>query len=136
MAYVLGMSTFPDDLRYTETHQWVRDGQPLATLGITQTEADRLGPITFVELPYPGELLQAGKVLCRISGEANSAVLKMAFTAKVMTTNPILADQPGLVSSDPYGAGWIVKLEPGAREDIEGLMDAAAYEASLSGDDA
>jgi len=136
MAYVLGMSTFPDDLRYTETHQWVRDGQPLATLGITQTEADRLGTITFVELPYPGELLQAGKVLCRVSGEANSVVLKMAFTAKVMTTNPILADQPGLVSSDPYGAGWIVKLEPGAREDIEGLMDAAAYEASLSGDDA
>ena len=136
MAYVLGMSTFPDDLRYTETHQWVRDGQPLATLGITQTEADRLGSITFVELPYPGELLQAGKVLCRISGEANSAVLKMAFTAKVMTTNPILVDQPGLVSSDPYGAGWIVKLEPGAREDIEGLMDAAAYEALFAGDDA
>jgi glycine cleavage system H protein len=132
MAYVLRMSTFPDDLRYTETHHWVRDGQPLVTLGITQAEADRLGPISFVELPYPGELLQTGKVLCRVSGGENSAVLKMAFTAKVMTINPILADQPGLINSDPYGAGWIVKLEPGARSDIEALMDADAYEASVS----
>lgn len=136
MAYVLGMSTFPDDLRYTETHQWVREGKPLLTLGITQTEADRLGTVSFVELPYPGELLQAGKVLCRVSGEANSTVLKMAFTAKVMTVNPILADQPSLVSSDPYGAGWIVKLEPGAASDVEALMDAPAYEASLSSADA
>ena len=55
----------------------------------------------------------------------------MAFTAKVMTINPILAEQPGLISSDPYGAGWIVKMEPGARSDIDALMDAEAYEASL-----
>ena len=135
MAYVLRMSTNPTDLRYTETHQWVREGQPLVTLGITQSEADRLGPIGFVELPYPGELLQAGKVLCRISGGEGTTVLKMAFTAKVMTINAVLADQPGLINSDPYGAGWIVKMEPGAASDVEALMDAEAYEASLLSDD-
>ncbi len=132
MAYVLRMATFPEDLRYTETHEWVRDREKLVTVGITQSGADQLGPIGFVELPYPGELLKEGVVLCTIRGEAGSAVLHMPFTAKIMTINPILGDQPGLIGSDPYGGGWIAKMEPGDPAHVDALMDAAAYEASLS----
>lgn len=132
MAYVLRMATVPEDLRYTETHEWVRDREKLVTLGITQAGADALGPISFVELPYPGELLEVGDVMCRISGETKSMAIKMPFTAKLMTTNQLLASQPGAINSDPFGAGWIVKMEPGRPEHIDALLDAAAYEASLS----
>lgn len=132
MAYVLGMATVPEDLRYTETHEWVRDREKLVTLGITQSGADGLGPIGFVELPYPGELLEHGAVLCRIRGDQSSMAVKMPFTAKIMTINPALAEQPGLINSDPYGAGWIVKMEPGAAEHVDALLNAARYEASLS----
>ncbi len=132
MAYVLGMATFPEDLRYTESHEWVRGREKLVTVGITQTAADRLGPIGFVELPYPGDILKTGAVLCRVGGESESMVLHMPFTGKMMTINQILADQPELMNSDPYGAGWIVKMEPGSPEDVDALLDAAAYEAAQS----
>ena len=132
MAYVLRMATFPENLRYTATHEWVRDREKLVTIGITQTAADQLGPIGFVELPYPGDILKAGDVLCRIGGEAESMALHMPFTGKLMTINQILADQPGLINGDPYGAGWIVKMEPGRSDDVDALLDAAAYEASVS----
>ena len=136
MAYVLGMANVPEDLRYTETHEWVRDREKLVTLGITQAGADALGPIGFVELPYPGELLEIGAVLCRIRGDESSMVVKMPFTAKIMTINQVIPDQPGLINSDPFGAGWIVKMEPGRPEHVDALLDAAAYEASLTADEA
>ncbi|MEA2195107.1 MAG: glycine cleavage system protein [Solirubrobacteraceae bacterium] len=136
MAYVLRMATFPEDLRYTETHEWVRDREKLVTVGITQTAADELGPIGFVELPYPGDILKAGLVLCRIQGETNTKVFRMPFTGKMMTVNQLLADQPGLINSDPHGAGWIAKMEPGDPADVDALMDAAAYEASVASHDA
>jgi len=132
MAYVLGMATFPEDLRYTETHEWVRDREKLVTIGITQTAADQLGPVRFVELPYPGDILKADLVLCRIRGDEGSKVLKLPFVVKVMTINPLLEAQPDLLNSDPYGGGWIAKVEPGDPADIDALLDAAAYEASLS----
>lgn len=132
MAYVLSMATVPPDLRYTETHEWVRDREKLVTVGITEAGAQQLGTATFVEMPYPGELLQKGALLCRIQAESGAKALHMPFTAKIMTINPILADQPGLITSDPYGAGWIVKMEPGDPAHVDELMDATAYEASLS----
>jgi len=132
MAYVLPMATFPEDLRYTETHAWVRDREKLVTVGITHVAAERLGPIGFVEMPYPGDILKEGLILCQVRGDGDPMVLRMPFTAKMMTINPLLNDQPGLINSDPYGAGWIVKMEPGSSDDIDALMDAAAYEASVT----
>jgi len=132
MAYVLRMATFPEDLRYTDTDAWVRDREKLVTVGITQIAADRLGPIGFVELPYPGDILKEGQVLCQVRGDGSPMVLRMPFTGKMMHVNPLLVDQPGLINSDPYGKGWIVKMEPGDPALIDALMDAAAYEASAS----
>ncbi len=132
MAYVLGMATFPEDLRYTETHEWVRDREKLVTIGITQTAADQLGPVRFVELPYPGDILKADLVLCRIRSDEGSKVIKLPFVVKVMTINPLLEAQPDLLNSDPYGGGWIAKVEPGDPADIDALLDATAYAASLS----
>lgn len=136
MAYVLGMATFPEDLRYTETDLWLRAREQLVTVGITQIAADRLGPIGFVELPYPGDILKEGQILCQVRGEGDPMILRMPFTGKMMTINPLLVDQPSLINDDPYGSGWIVRMEPGDHAAVDALMDAAAYEASVSAPDA
>jgi len=105
----------------------VRDREKLVTVGITQIAADRLGPIGFVELPYPGDILKEGQILCQVRGDGSPMVLRMPFTGKMMNVNPLLVDQPGLINSDPYGKGWIVKMEPGdpalIDAKVEGVMD-------------
>ena len=127
------MASYPDDLRYTKTHVWVRPREKLVTVGITQFAADALGRAGFLELPYPGELFKAGDVLLRISGESASSPIHMPLVGQVNAVNQALGDSPGLVNGDPYGAGWLVRIEPNDVADAEHLMDAAAYEAFVSG---
>jgi glycine cleavage system H protein len=127
------MADYPDDLRYTKTHVWVRPREKLATVGITEFAVGGLGAVGYLELPYPGELFKAGDLLLRISGENASSAVYMPLIGQINAVNQTLGDSPGLVSSDPYGAGWLVRLEPNDVADAENLMDAAAYEAYLSG---
>ena len=127
------MASYPDDLRYTKTHVWVRPREKLVTVGITEFAAAGLGAVGFLELPYPGELFKAGDVLLRISGEHASSTVHMPLVGQINAVNQALGDAPGLVGSDPYGAGWLVRVEPNDVADAENLMDAAAYEAYISG---
>ena len=127
------MASYPDDLRYTKTHVWVRSREKLVTVGITEFAADGLGAVGYLELPYPGELFRAGDMLLRISAENGSSTVYMPLVGQVNAANQTLGDSPGLVNSDPYGAGWLVRLEPNDVADAENLMDAAAYEAYVSG---
>ena len=122
------MAGYPSELRYTEKHEWVRPDGELVILGITQAAVDRLGAIGFVDLPYPGELFKAGKVACRVSGETASAPILMPFTAKVMDVNKALDGGAARINDDPYGEGWIMRVEPGDAAAVEELMDAAQYE--------
>jgi glycine cleavage system H protein len=126
------MAGYPTDLRYTEQHEWVRAGEKLVTFGITEFAADRLGAIGFVELPYAGELFRPGEQLARMTSDTASATIRMPFLGQINAVNQALADAPGLVSSDPYGAGWIVRIEPGDPAVVDGLMDADGYEAFVS----
>ena len=128
------MASYPDDLRYTTSHVWVRPREKLVTVGITQLAADRLGAIGFLELPYPGELFKVADMLLRISGEHGSAAIDMPLVGQVNAVNQTLADAPAAVNSDPYGAGWLVRIEPNDVADVESLMDAAQYEAFVGGD--
>jgi glycine cleavage system H protein len=127
------MASYPDDLRYTKTHVWVRPREKLVTLGITEFAADGLGAVGYLELPYPGELFKAGDMLLRVSGENASSAVYMPLIGQINAVNQALGDSPGLVSSDPYEAGWLVRIEPQDVADAENLMDAAAYEAYVSG---
>lgn len=127
------MASYPDDLRYTKTHVWVRPREKLVTVGITEFAAAGLGAVGFLELPYPGELFKAGDVLLRISGEHAATAVHMPLVGQINAVNQTLGDAPGLVGSDPYGAGWLVRVEPNDVADAENLMDAAAYEAYISG---
>ncbi len=128
------MASYPTDLRYTDKHQWVRARDKLVTTGITAFAADGLGAIGFVELPYPGELFKTGAVFGRVSGETSSAPMYMPFTGQINSVNQALSELPGVINSDPYGEGWIVRIEPADPAAVEGLMDAADYEASLPAD--
>lgn len=129
------MARHPDDLRYTEKHHWVRPGEKLVEIGITQSAADELGTVSFVEMPYPGELFKSGALLGRISGASSSKALFMPFVGQVNAVNKALSDAPDLINQDPYGTGWIVRLEPADLADVEALPDAAGYEATLTAKD-
>lgn len=126
------MASYPNDLRYSEKHVWVRPDGKLVTLGITQTAVDDLGAVGFVELPYAGELYKTGEVIGRVSGETKSAPLYMPFTGQINAINQALDGGAGRVSDDPYGEGWILRIEPGDPAAVEELMDAAGYEAFVS----
>ena len=129
------MAGDPTDLRYTEQHLWVRPDGKFVTLGITQHGADRLGEIRFAELPYPGELFKTGALFGRLSGETTSAAMHMPFVGHINAVNTKLSDSPNVINSDPYGTGWIVRIEFGDIAEVERLMDAEAYEAFVAAQD-
>lgn len=129
------MASYPTDLRYTDKHVWVRARETLVTVGVTQLAADQLGAIGFVELPYPGELFKAGDLVGRVRSDTGSAAIYMPFIGKINAVNQALGESPGLVNSDPYGEGWIARIEPGDPAHVESLMDAADYEAFASASD-
>lgn len=123
------MASYPTDLRYTEKHTWVRPDGKLVTLGITQAAVDDLGTVGFVEVPYAGELYKTGEVIGRVSGETKTAPIYMPFTGQISSVNQALDGGAGRVSNDPFGEGWILRIEPGDPAAVESLMDAADYEA-------
>ena len=126
------MADPPTDLRYTDRHLWVRSDEKFVTVGITQFAADRLGAIGFVELPYPGELFKAGERVGSLSGDNASSTLLMPFLGQVNAVNQKLSDGPGVINDDPYGDGWIVRIEPGDPAEVDALMDAGAYTAFVA----
>lgn len=124
------MASYPNDLRYTERDEWVRPGDKLVVLGITQRAAERLGDTTFVELPYPGELFKAGEVIARVSSASASMAIRMPFVGQINSVNQALSEAPGMIGSDPYDKGWLLRIEPGDLAEVEALMDADAYAAA------
>jgi glycine cleavage system H protein len=126
------MASYPTDLRYTDKHVWARARETLVTVGVTEFAADQLGAIGFVELPYPGEIFKTGDPVGRMRSDTGSAAIHMPFIGKINAVNQALGDSPGLINNDPYGEGWIVRIEPGDPAHVENLMDAAEYEALVS----
>ncbi len=123
----------PEDLRYAETHEWVRLESDKVRIGITDYAQDHLGDLTFVEFPQVGDAFQKG-VQCG-SLESTKAVSEifMPVSGEILAVNDALAESPGLINSDPYGDGWIVEIKPERPEDAQSLMSAAAYREMLGG---
>jgi len=123
---------YPDDLRYSKEHEWVRADDGNATIGITSFAADELGDIVFVELPeVGGQLTQFGTFGVVESVKAVSD-LYAPVSGTVVEVNQALRDAPELLNSDPFGDGWIARLELGDASELDGLMDAAAYAAETA----
>ena len=118
----------PADLRYTKEHEWVRVEGDEAVVGITQYAADQLGDIVFVELPDTGRDLEVAKPFGVVESVKAVSDLFAPVTGNVTSTNDALAAQPELVNSDPYGAGWMIKVNVADQTQLDDLLDGAAYD--------
>lgn len=126
------MSDIPSDLRYRESHEWVRvedDGS--VVIGITDHAQAALGDIVFVELPEPGMSYAQGDACAVIESVKAASDIYAPIAGEVIEFNSALEDDPALVNSDPYGDGWLFSLVPAEPPQIDGLLGAEAYAESL-----
>ena len=120
--------TFPENLRYTKDHEWIKLEGNLATIGITDFAQSELGDIVYVEIETKGKSLAAETVFGTVEAVKTVSDLFLPVSGTITEINPALEAQPELVNTDPYGEGWMVKMTVDNPDDVEKLMDAAAYE--------
>ena len=118
---------FPDDLRYTKEHEWFRLEGNDGVVGITDFAQDALGDVVFVELPAVGATLTQGQAFGVVESNKTVSDLFAPVSGRVVAVNQNLREQPELVNTDPYGAGWMVRLALGKREEVDALLDATRY---------
>lgn len=123
------MSNIPDELKYTGEHEWVRiaDGSTTARIGITDYAQDALGDVVYVSLPEVGSEVSKGAAIGEIESTKSVSDLYAPVSGTVNARNESLEEQPDLINSDPYGAGWIIEIELSDPADSQELLDAAAY---------
>ena len=126
------MMEFPEDLRYTKAHEWLRRKGPEAVIGITDFAQDALGDVVFVELPAVGTQLTQGQTFGVVESNKTVSDLFAPVSGRVLEVNQVLRDEPERVNEDPYGAGWMIRVAPSRNEEIESLLDAAAYRAFVA----
>lgn len=120
---------FPSDLRYTNEHEWIKlESGNIAVVGITDFAQGELGDIVFVEIETAGQELGANDIFGTIEAVKTVSDLFLPVAGKVIEVNPALSNNPELLNSDPYGEGWLIKLEVSNPGDIETLLDSAAYQ--------
>ncbi|MET0740910.1 MAG: glycine cleavage system protein GcvH [Candidatus Nanopelagicales bacterium] len=117
---------YPDDLRYTAEHEWVRAGDELV-VGITHYAQDALGDVVYVSLPEEGQQLQAGQPCGEIESTKSVSDLYAPVSGVVVARNSALDGTPELVNSDPYGEGWLMRLRPSDPDAVASLLDAGDY---------
>jgi glycine cleavage system H protein len=119
---------FPESLRYTKDHEWIRLEGDTATIGITDFAQHELGDIVYVEVETIGKELNAGEVFGTVEAVKTVSDLYLPISGTITELNPALNGNPELVNSDPYGEGWMVKMKVANTADVDGLMDAGAYQ--------
>ncbi|HSW42650.1 MAG TPA: glycine cleavage system protein GcvH [Patescibacteria group bacterium] len=122
----------PADLRYTKEHEWVRVAGDVATIGITQHAADQLGDIVFVELPAVGRLLEQFAAFGVVESVKAVSDLFAPVGGEVVEVNAALTGAPEAVNSDPYGAGWMLRIRLADPAQVAALLDPDAYEALVA----
>jgi glycine cleavage system H protein len=117
----------PDDLRYSEEHEWVRVDGTRARIGITDYAQDALGDIVFIDLPAVGSEVEVGGQLGEVESTKSVSEIYAPLSGTVTAVNDALANAPETINHDPYGEGWICELELAAGADPDVLLSAAAY---------
>ena len=123
------MSTIPADYKYSSEHEWVSpavDG--VVTLGITDFAQSELGDVVYVDLPEVGNTYAAGDSIGAVESVKAASDIYTPVSGEIVEVNEELADEPGKVNTDASGEGWICKIKLSAPDELDGLMDAAAYE--------
>jgi glycine cleavage system H protein len=120
---------FPEELRYSSEHEWVRVDGARAVIGITDYAQDALGDVVYVQLPDVGLAVIANASIAEIESTKSVSEVYSPVTGTVVEVNSSLDDAPEQVNADPYGAGWIFVVELAEPGEVDGLMDATAYRA-------
>jgi glycine cleavage system H protein len=125
--------TFPENLRYTKEHEWVKmEADNIAIIGITEFAQRELGDIVYVEVETVGKSLGANEVFGTVEAVKTVSDLFLPVAGTILEVNAALGSAPELVNSDPYNEGWMVKMKVDNIEDVTALMDAAAYSAIVA----
>ncbi len=128
------MST-PKEFRYTKTHEWVRKDGKLLTVGITDFAQEQLSDLTYVELPAVNDNVNALDEVAVVESVKAASDIYAPVSGTIVEINAALVDQPELINQDPFGAGWLFKLEPDDVSEFDSLLDADGYEALLPEDE-
>jgi glycine cleavage system H protein len=126
------MSEIPDNLLYTEDHEWVMKEDGILFIGITHHAQDSLGDVTFVELPSVGETVERNAVFGFVESVKAASDLFMPVSGEVIESNEALNDSPEQVNDDPYGQGWMIKVKPSTSSFEDHLLNAEAYSTLIS----
>ena len=121
----------PTDRKFSETHEWFLVDNDVVTMGITQYAADELTDITYVELPEVGDHYDQGEAYGVVESVKAASDVYMPATGEILAINADLEDAPEIVNKDPYGKGWFVRIKLDDASELDGLMDAGAYSASV-----
>lgn len=127
---------YPEDLKYTSEHEWVRipgEAEGSVRIGITHFAQDALGDIVYVSLPEVGEQVTGGETCGELESTKSVSDVYAPLTGEVVARNESLDATPELVNNDPYAAGWLFELVPADASQVDGLLDAATYQAGLEG---
>lgn len=126
------MSNTPANLKYVKSHEWVKvESDGTVTVGITDHAQAALGDLVFVDTPKPGRKLAAGESCAVVESVKAASDVYAPIAGEVTEANAALANAPEALNSDPYGAGWMWKMKPANAADLDGLLDAAGYSATL-----
>ena len=124
------------ELRFSDDHEWVRledDGE--AVIGITEFAQEQLGDVVFVELPDVGRTVSAGEEAAVVESVKAASDIKMPISGTITAINDALNDTPELVNQEPLDGGWFIRLQPGNQDELQSLMDEAAYQAFVDNQD-
>ena len=126
------MSNIPDDLKYAKSHEWVRLDGDVATIGITDFAQSELGDVVYVELPEVGRFLQVGETFGSVESVKTVSDVYAPVPGQVISVNTALAARSELINTDPYGDGYMLKIQLSDPASVESLLDAAGYAAVIS----
>ncbi|MFY9116978.1 MAG: glycine cleavage system protein GcvH [Bacteroidales bacterium] len=124
---------FPENLRYSKEHEWIRVEGDVAVIGITDFAQDQLGDIVFVDITTVDETLDRNEVFGALEAVKTVADLFMPLSGTIEELNPLLEDEPQKINEDPYGEGWIIKVRMSDPAEIDDLLDAAGYQEHIAG---
>lgn len=133
MSKAIGDLVIPDDVRYTDDHEWARQEGENVKAGITDYAQDQLGDIVFVELPEVGSRFSAGEEFGTLESVKAVSELYMPIGGEIVGINEALEDAPEQVNSEPYGGGWMIVIKPGDAAEFKALKDRSAYLEMLKG---
>ncbi|MEM9242433.1 MAG: glycine cleavage system protein GcvH [Pseudomonadota bacterium] len=125
------MSDIKDNLKYTQTHEWVNFDNAIATVGITDQAQHLLGELVYVELPEQGREVSMGEEICVVESTKAASDVYAPIAGKIIAVNDALEEHPELVNQSPYADGWLFKIEPNNPNEIDQLMTPADYKNSL-----